>query len=302
MPPLPLRWPGFFVPLSVTLAASALTSTGPLPIRVRLRPLSAADFLAGRVLSLIEERSILPTTLKLIPALGVEGRKISGSRTVGSSAAGAALGSGFAAGAGSGAGAGFGSGLGSALGAGASTLGAGAGAGSGLGSGLTSTLGSGFTSGAGASALGAGAGFGLGSAFALATGLASAFFSVAMEPLILRLGRRSSGTTVSMCFTFAGVGSAAGASGLAAGLAGAGLAVAPLRVSRSAAISALPMPLPCSAMSCSATSRGTRVLGVIVLTSKMFFFSNESLNEPIPTLSSLAKVKSLMSFGMYLLF
>ena len=293
------------MPLSVTLAASALTSTGPLPIRVRLRPLSAADFLAGRVLSLIEERSILPTTLKLIPALGVEGRKISGSRTVGSSAAGAALGSGFAAGAagaGSGAGAGFGSGLGSALGAGASTLGAGAGAGSGLGSGLTSTLGSGFTSGAGASALGAGAGAGLGSAFALAAGLGSAFFSVAMEPLILRLGRRSSGTTVSMCFTFAGAGSAAGASGLAAGLAGAGLAAAPLRVSRSAAISALPMPLPCSAMSCSATSRGTRVLGVIVLTSKTFFFSNESLNEPIPTLSSLAKVKSLMSFGMYLLF
>ena len=170
----------------------------------------------------------------------------------------------------------------------------------GLGSGLTSTLGSGFTSGAGASALGAGAG--LGSAFALGAGLGSAFFSVAMEPLILRLGRRSSGTTVSMCFTFAGAGSAAGASGLAAGLAGAGLAAAPLRVSRSAAISALPMPLPCSAMSCSATSRGTRVLGVIVLTSKTFFFSNESLNEPIPTLSSLAKVKSLMSFGMYLLF
>ena len=270
---------------------------------MRLRPLSAADFLAGRVLSLIEERSILPTTLKLIPALGVEGRKISGSRTVGSSAAGAALGSGLTSGAaeaGSGAGAGFGSGLGSALGAGASTLGAGAGAGSGLGSGLTSTLGSGFTSGAGASALGAGAG--LGSAFALAAGLASAFFSVAMEPLILRLGRRSSGTTVSMCFTFAGAGSAAGVSGFAAGLAGVGLAAAPLRVSRSAAISALPMPLPCSAMSCSATSRGTRVLGVIVLTSKTFFFSNESLNEPIPTLSSLAKVKSLMSFGMYLLF
>ena len=301
MPPLPLRCPGFFVPLSVTLAASALTSTGPLPIRVRLRPLSAADFLAGRVLSLIEERSILPTTLKLIPALGVEGRKISGSRTVGSSAAGAALGSGFTSGA-AGAGSGAGAGLGSALGAGASTLGAGAGAGSGLGSGLTSTLGSGLAAGAGTSAFGAGAGFGLGSDFALGAGLASAFFSVAMEPLILRLGRRSSGTTVSMCFTFAGAGSAAGASGFAVGLAGAGLAAAPLRVSRSAAISALPMPLPCSAMSCSATSRGTRVLGVMVLTSKTFFFSNESLNEPIPTLSSLAKVKSLMSFGMYLLF